>query len=643
MKLRVTFLPENRIAAVELGASLIDAAKAAGVEVGIPCGGQGRCGRCKVQIVRGRVDTPGTALIKPAMASEGWVLACKAAVIEDLTVSVPQSKGRETPVGESRADRLALPAEWQGVIDPSVSVVVMDITPPSLEDNVDDLSRLQREFSRNGLRHVSVEPRTLRSLPDLLRASKWKVTAYLDSVSSEGSHRLISLRPGDRRDRLYGAAIDVGTTTVVVYLVDLRTARILEVASAYNEQIARGEDVISRIVYSTKGENLKELQRMVVGTINGLLGVVQKKAGVEVEEVVQVVAAGNPTMSHLLHGISPRYLREQPYIPAVNRYPPVQAHELGLEVNPNALVLTLPGVASYVGGDITAGVLSSGLWNTDKLTLFIDVGTNGEIVLGNSDWQMACASSAGPAFEGAGVQHGMRANTGAIEKVDIDRVDFEPRFHVIGDVAPKGICGSAMIDLLGEMFLSGVVDRAGKMDLNLGTPRVRKGDHGGEYVVAWGGETADGQDILITEVDVNNLLRTKAAIYAGFSVLVSSVGLSFSDIEQVLIGGGFGRYINVEKAIQIGLLPDLPWDTFHYLGNTSARGAYAALVSSEARAVTERAATGMTYLELSVDGRFMDEYISGIFLPHTNLAAFPSVEKLLHENSGDHHIDPRPN
>lgn len=609
----------------------MEAARFAGIDLSIPCGGQGRCGRCRVQLILGEVTTPPTALLSPSAVREGWVLGCQSTVHGDVTVFVPPQAGREVPVGESRADRIALPAGWQGRIDPSVGAVALSIDPPSLEDNTDDFSRLRREMARLGQNDLAADLSSLRDLPDLLRAADWRVTVYFDTAAGDGARRLISVVPGDRVNRQFGVAVDIGTTTVVVYLVDLRTSKVLEVASAYNEQIARGEDVISRIIYSLKGDHLEELRRLVISTINGLLREVLRKAGVRAEEVLQVVAAGNPTMSHLFLGISPRYLREQPYIPAVNHYPPVSARELGIEVNPNARVLVVPGVASYVGGDITAGVLSSGLWKADKLTLFIDVGTNGEIVLGNAEWLITCACSAGPAFEGAGVQHGMRATVGAIEKVEIDRTDFEPRFHVIGDVAPKGICGSAMIDLMAGMFLSGIVDRAGRMNFNLGTPRIRRGDHGGEYVVAWGGEAADGRDIVITEVDISNLLRTKAAIYAGFSVLVNSVGLTFDDIEQVFIGGGFGRYINVEKAIQIGLLPDLPWETFQYLGNTSALGAYAALVSREARAVMEEVARKMTYLELSADNRFMEEYVSGLFLPHTNLAAFPSVQKLLSE------------
>jgi uncharacterized 2Fe-2S/4Fe-4S cluster protein (DUF4445 family) len=565
------------------------------------------------------------------MVREGWILACHGTVSQDATIHVPPAKGREVPVGEAQADRIALPAEWRGRVEPIVGAVALQIEPPSLDDNTDDLSRLRRELTKVGVTGASIGLCALNSMPQILRDSNWNVTVAYERENGGGAHRLISVMPGDRTARLFGVAVDIGTTTVAVYLVDLNTARVLEVASAYNRQIARGEDVISRIVYSLKGDNLQELQRQVVSTINDLLDEVFKRAKVHPHEVLEVQVAGNTTMSHLFLGITPRYVREQPYIPAANHYPRVPAQDLGLNVHPCALVVTMPGAASYVGGDITAGVVSSGMWNTDKMTLFVDVGTNGEMVLGNADWLIACACSAGPAFEGAGVQFGMRATAGAIEKVVIDPTDHEPRFHVIGDVPPAGICGSAMIDLLAEMFFTGVIDKAGRINLDLDTPRVRGGDHGGEYVVAWSGETAEGRDIVITEVDVNNLLRTKAAIYAGFSVLVNSVGITFGDIEQVLIGGGFGRYINVEKAIQIGLLPDLPWERFRYLGNTSVLGAYSALVSREARATAEEVAGKMTYVELSADNSFMEQYTSGLFLPHTDMSAFPSVAKLLAE------------
>jgi uncharacterized 2Fe-2S/4Fe-4S cluster protein (DUF4445 family) len=286
-------------------------------------------------------------------------------------------------------------------------------------------------------------------------------------------------------------------------------------------------------------------------------------------------------------------------------------------------------VASYVGADITAGVLSSGLSQTDKLTLFMDIGTNGETVLGNADWLITCACSAGPAFEGAGVLYGMRATRGAIEEVWINSQTYEPTYRVIGNKPPRGLCGSGLISLLAELFVTGVIDKAGNVKLDVNTDRVREGEHGPEYVVAWADETDIGEDIVITKVDIDNLLRAKAAIYAGFSVLAKSVGVDLADVEQVLIGGAFGQYINVEKAIQIGLLPDMPWDRFHFLGNTSIRGAYMALLSREMRQRVTEVAGKMTYLELSADNTFYNEFTSALFLPHTDLSLFPSVQAIL--------------
>jgi uncharacterized 2Fe-2S/4Fe-4S cluster protein (DUF4445 family) len=312
----------------------------------------------------------------------------------------------------------------------------------------------------------------------------------------------------------------------------------------------------------------------------------------------------------------------------INHPVPLLASEVGLNIHPLATVDSLPGVASYVGADITAGVLSSGLADAEELTLFIDVGTNGEIVLGSQDWLVTCACSAGPAFEGAGVVCGMRATRGAIEEVWINGSTYEPTVRVIGETKPRGICGSGLIALVAELFITGVVDKGGKFKMDLNTPRLREGDHGPEYVVAWAGDTAHGRDIVLTKVDVDNLMRAKAAIYAGFTVLAQSVGVDLADVERVLVGGAFGKYINVEKAVQIGLLPDLPWDRFQFLGNTSVMGAYMALASREARARIRSIARRMTYVELSADNTFYDAFTSALFLPHTDASRFPTVEAL---------------
>ncbi|NIV35573.1 MAG: DUF4445 domain-containing protein, partial [Anaerolineae bacterium] len=385
--------------------------------------------------------------------------------------------------------------------------------------------------------------------------------------------RLIDLLPGDQTDRCYGVAIDIGTTSNVVYLVDLVRGKVLDRASAYSGQISAGEDVISRIIFSQKRGGLSRLQQMVLKTLNGLLEELASRNQIPLRQISKAVVAGNTTMVQLFLAIDPRTIREMPFVPTIGQPLPITAEEIGLNINPQATVDCLPVVGAYVGADITAGVVASDMYDTDALTLFIDVGTNGEIVLGNRDWLITCACSAGPAFEGSGVRHGMRATAGAIEELWIDHRTFEPTYQTIGQLPARGICGSGMIGLLAEMFVTGILDKAGKIQRNLPTPRVRVGDHGGEYVVAWANQSGIGTDIVINEVDVENLLRTKGAIYAGFSVLVQSVGLELADVEQVFIAGAFGQYINVEKAIQIGLLPDMPWDRFHYLGNTSALGA----------------------------------------------------------------------
>jgi uncharacterized 2Fe-2S/4Fe-4S cluster protein (DUF4445 family) len=414
-----------------------------------------------------------------------------------------------------------------------------------------------------------------------------------------------------------------------VYLVDLLTGRVVDRASAYNAQISAGEDIISRIVFAQKRGGLSRLQKMVLRTLNGLLEELSSRNQIPSRQISKAVVAGNTTMIQIFLALDPRAIREMPFIPTISQPPPLTAEEIGLSINPRATVDALPVVGAYVGADITAGVLASGMYDTDALTLFIDVGTNGEIVLGNRDWLITCACSAGPAFEGSGVRHGMRATAGAIEEIWIDSRTFEPTYETIGGLPARGICGSGMIGLLAEMFVTGILDKAGKIRRDLPTPRVRVGDHGGEFVVVWANQSGIGTDIVINEVDIENLLRTKGAIYAGFSVLVQSVGLQLADVEQVLIAGAFGQYINVEKAIQIGLLPDMPWDRFHYLGNTSALGAFYSLVSRHLRREVIEIASRMTYLELSADNTFYDQFMSALFLPHTDITTFPSVMRVL--------------
>ncbi len=406
--------------------------------------------------------------------------------------------------------------------------------------------------------------------------------------------------------------------------------------SEYNGQIARGEDVISRIVYASKDHGGDEMRGLVLDTIARLLEQACKRVkghDVKPVDILKATISGNSTMMHLLLGIPAASIRLSPFVTAINTIPVLTADELGLNINPGGIVDCLPGVASYVGADITAGVLSSGMDDTDLVTLFMDVGTNGEIVLGSRDWLVTCACSAGPAFEGAGVVDGMRATKGAIEEVWVNSGSFEPTCRVIGNGKPSGICGSGLISLLAEMFMTGLVDKGGNLNSQLATERIREGEHGLEYVVAWGSETTHGRDIVITRVDIDNLLRAKAAIFAGYSVLADSVGVPMEMIDQMLIGGSFGKYINVEKAVQIGLLPDLPWDRFQFLGNTSVRGAYFALLDKTARSRVQEIASKMTYIELSADNSFYEAFMSALFLPHTDLSRFQSVAEAIRKET----------
>jgi uncharacterized 2Fe-2S/4Fe-4S cluster protein (DUF4445 family) len=625
---KVNFLPTEKVVEVPTGTLVSEAIQIADLEIAQPCGGQGRCGRCAVIFEGTGVRRRSTIRLSADDIEAGYALACQAVIEGDATVRIPeQEQVVRRLVTDKSAKKVEIPFPYDPESMQTVRSFQISLDEPTLDDNRDDVSRLETKLSTLGYQSIEIPLPLLRRLGEILRQSNWSPWVIVETDQQDGQKaRVIDLKIEPIKP--IGLAIDIGTTTVTTYLVDLESGEVIASAAEYNGQISHGEDVISRIIFAKKGEGLDILGNRVRETIETLLERIRRRTGIQPQDIHKVTVSGNTTMMHLFLKIPPESIRLTPYIPVVNHPVHYLASDLEVNVHPLASVDCLPGVASYVGSDISAGVLACGMTGSDELTLFIDVGTNGETVLGTKDWMVTCACSAGPAFEGAGVVDGMRATQGAIEEVWVHSQTFEPSYRVIGEVAPKGICGSGLISLLAELFVTGVIDRGGNVKLDLDTPRVRQGSHGPEYVIAWGEETESGKDIVITKVDVENLMRAKAAIYAGFTVLASSVGLDLSDVQRVLVGGAFGQYINVEKAIQIGLLPDLPWDRFSFLGNTSVLGAYMALLSKSAREQIKKIAQIMTYIELSADNEFFNAFTAALFLPHTEINRFPSVAEV---------------
>ncbi len=639
---RVHFNPDNVDIIVEQGANLLQAAIDAGVHINASCGGTGVCGTCKVLIEQGEVESTRTEKLSEKEYERGFRQACQSRVTSDLTVNIPVESRLEKAVisREEKAASEALATGWK--FNPPLSKFFVELPPPTSEDNTSDLSRVLRGLKHQyHLDNMTVDFDVVKRLPQLLRDSNWKVTVttLVTAVKPRGAEkrrpRVINIETGDTRGKYYSLAFDIGTTTVCGQLLDLNRGKAIAQGIDYNGQISYGADVITRIAYSQKRGGLKKLQQAVVATVNGIIDELLTQARVDREYIAHMVVAGNTTMIQLLLGLDPKYVRLAPYIPAANLIPPVKASSLDIRVAEQVYLFAFPLIASYVGGDITSGIVGSGVYQRKNLALFMDIGTNGEIVVGNSDWMVTASCSAGPAFEGGGVKHGIIATTGAIEECDINPSDFEPVISTIGGEKPKGICGSGLINTIAGLLEAGVISQNGKFNTNLSTKRIREGSDGYEYVLAWAPETQIGKDIVITEVDIENLIRAKAAMYAGCQTLTKSVGVSCSDFEQVIIAGAFGKHINIEKSITIGLFPDIPRDRFIFIGNGSLLGARLVSFSTDLMDDARRVAKMMTNFELSENVDFMNNYIAALFLPHTNTNEFPSVKEKLAKLPGN--------
>ncbi|HEY3379489.1 MAG TPA: ASKHA domain-containing protein [Armatimonadota bacterium] len=622
----VRFLPSNTTVEVPAGSLIHEAAIKAGLEeLHLPCGGKGTCGRCLIEIVEGTTEGLGHSHLADALAGGRLVMACQTKVRDDLVVSIrPKQDDTMRVVGDSHVliseDLLPDLAH----LSPLSRVVQLSVPTATIEEHYSDWQRLVRELAPAAHVAVTTDVTVLRQLAEVLRAQDGRVTVTVREEDT-GLH-VLAVEAGHVPHSAYGLAIDIGTTTCAVQLVDLLDGRVRASRTSYNAQIRRGADIISRIDYARTPERQADLRELVLETLNELTEGVLGDAGIDAQTVHAAFIAGNTTMIHLLLALPPRYIRESPYVPTVNTVPTLTAAEVGLPINPLAVVACAPGVGSYVGGDITAGLLCTELTtNHDEVFLFLDIGTNGEIVLGNADWLVTCACSAGPAFEGSGIKCGMRATDGAIEYFAITPRMTEISYDVIGQGKPAGICGSGLISLLGELLLCGVVDQMGRFNMELPTDRLIQTPNGRAFVLEWGANTRDGQDLFITEADIENLMRTKAAIYAACALILDNVGLEWNCIARVYIAGGFGRYIQIDDAVMIGLLPDLEAARFHYIGNSALTGAYIALLTQKGRQQLTTLAGRMTYIDLSSDPRYMDSYLGAMFLPHTNMSLFPTV------------------
>ena len=628
---------EKVMVSTMVGENLLETARKSNVVIDAPCSGNGSCGKCRVKLLSGKLDSRQTRHISDSEYAQGWRLACCSHVAGDVEVMVPDIasayRSRMKVADLSSPEEIRIFDESKEKIEEAglpmennIRIVSVKMNPPSLDDTMPDIERLIRALQEEtGIQYIRVPYSVLHRLPDVLRSSDFEVQCV---ISQGKRHVFVYEVSGKDEDLIVGGlAVDIGTTTVSAVVVDMMSGKILAKASAGNGQIRFGADVINRIIESTKPGGQKKLQDAIVSeTLNPMIQQMCRAAGISPRHIFRLAVAGNSTMNHLLMGINADPLRMEPYIPAFFKTNSFYASDINLNVHPDAHIIMAPNIGSYVGGDITAGTLVSMLWNQEQFSLFIDLGTNGELVFGNSDFMMSCACSAGPAFEGGDISCGMRATDGAIEACTIDKDTMEPTLTIIGDSGqkPVGLCGSGIIDVIAELFRCGIISPKGKF-IREGK-RIKHDAYGmGSYVLAFEEEAEGTKDVEITEVDIDNFIRAKGAIFSAIRTMLKTLDFDISMIEQVFVAGGIGSGINMQNAINIGMFPDIPVEYYHYIGNSSLCGAYTMLLSTKAERKVYELAQNMTYLELSTEPGYMDEFVACCFLPHTDSSLFPSV------------------
>jgi len=640
---KITFQFENGDTPVETFASedenLLEIARKANVAIDAPCSGNAACGKCRVRLVSGELETSKTAHITDDEYAQGWRLACVSKPAGDVTVMVPDIatayKNRMKMADLDSPEEIEIfrsvkqDLEEAGItFENDLDAVRVTMEPPTLDDTMPDNERLMRALAEalgTEAEKIRMPFAVLSVLSERLRDAAFDVTCVIRRGADETE--ILDVRPASVEMKITGLAVDIGTTSVAAVLIDMKSGEILAKASAGNGQIRYGADVINRIIESLKEGGRQRLQDAVIReTINPMIHRMCHAAHIHGSQIYRVSVAGNTTMNHLLCGVYADPVRTEPYIPTFFEADSIYAADLGLHTCPHAHIIMSPNIGSYVGGDITAGTLASCIWNRETMSLFIDLGTNGELVFGNSEFMMSCACSAGPAFEGGDISCGMRATDGAIEAVTIDRDTMEPTLTIVGGQGQKavGICGSGIIDLVCELFRCGIINPKGKFVRE--GERIRHDKYGmGSYVVVFREDAGSVRDVEISEVDIDNFMRAKGAIFSAIRTMLASLDFTVDMIDDVYVAGGIGSGINMENAVSIGMFPDIPVEKFHYIGNSSLSGAYTILLSDSARERLKELSRNITYLELSTEPGYMDEFVACCFLPHTDASLFPNL------------------
>jgi uncharacterized 2Fe-2S/4Fe-4S cluster protein (DUF4445 family) len=615
---KVTFYPQNKVVSVERGTSLLDAVSRANITINNLCGGDGICGRCKMIVKEGDVSAEVSPKLTREEIKSGFVLACMTQINSDLVVEIPeQTLAKEKIRADRDAERFrnfeqtVIWKEYEP--HPLVRKIYLELEPPTLANNTADHERMSEALCRKiKTCETQMGLKIIKTLPELLRQNDFCVTATIGLRGNVAE--IMNVEGANTEERNFMIIVDMGTTTIVAHLVDAITLQTLDAKACFNSQGIYGREVTRRMISAEKKGSV-ELQKLLIGDINRLVTTLANDSDVNLKDITAIVCAGNPAMGHFLLGLPVPNIRRYPYVADSVEPPPLRAAEVGIEINPRGLLYSLPGISAWVGSDITAGILSTGIHESEEISLLVDIGTNGETVIGNKEWVVTTSASAGPALEGASVACGMRAEWGAIESVFIE--DGEIGYKTIGGVPPTGICGSGIIDLVSVLLQKKIINRSGLL-IEESTDRISKEKGVLRYTLVAEGE----KPIYITEPDIENVVTAKAAIFAAIKILTRRLDIGFSDIERFYIAGAFGNYLNIENAIAIGLIPNVSRERIQFVGNTAIRGAKIAAFYQEAFRKIAEIRKSTTYYDLMGADDYVEEFKKALFLPHTDIEQF---------------------